>query len=88
MVRTVLSQLRVNDTPGDGEGGLGTDGVWAGPRVIPVQSMTIRKKEPEGDMTHQGLLGPQLGGHSSSAYGGPGTCRLCSGRERKRHSER
>ena len=88
MVRTVLSQLRVDKTPGDGERDLGSDGVWGDEGPSLPRSITLRKEEPKGDMTHQGLLGPQLDGHPSSAYGDPGTGRLCAGRERKRHSER
>ena len=83
MVRTVLSQLRVDKTPGDGERDLGSDGVWGDEGPSLPRSITLRKEEPKGDMTHQGLLGPQMGGHLSSAHCDLGTAGCVQGEKEK-----
>ena len=51
-------------------------------------SLTLRKEVRDGDVTHQGLRGQQLGGHPSSAHGDQGTGRLWAEGERERCSER
>ena len=47
------------------------------------RSMTLRKEEPENDMTHQGLLGLQMGGHPSSRHGDLDTAGCAQGKKEK-----
>lgn len=73
---------------GDRAGGPGLRGAWIGRGLSLPQSLTLGKEVLEGDITHQGLVHQQLGGHPSTAHGDQGTGRLCVGRGRERHSER
>ena len=47
------------------------------------RSMTLRKEEPENDMTHQGLLGLLMGDHFSSAHCDLGTAGCVQGEKEK-----
>ena len=72
----------MDTTLGDRKRGLGPEGEWASHGSSLPPSLTLRKEEPEGDMTHQELLGTQMGGHLSSAHGDPGTGMLYTEKEK------